>query len=54
MSDGQLPVFYINVAARTDRRDFMESQFAELGIPVERIEAVLPDQIPAEAIAMAS
>lgn len=52
MSD-RIPVYYINLVSRTDRRDFMESQFARLGIPAERIEAVLRDQIPAEAITMA-
>ena len=37
-----LPVFYINLAHRTDRRAFMERQFAALGIAAERLEAVTP------------
>jgi len=53
MANGVVPVFYINVAARTDRRNFMEAQFAELALPANRIEAVLPSQIPADVIAMA-
>ncbi|WP_417310071.1 glycosyltransferase family 25 protein [Devosia sp.] len=35
----QLPIFYINLARRTDRRHFMEDQFVRLGITAERIEA---------------
>lgn len=37
-----LQVFYINLAHRTDRRAFMERQFAALGIDAERLEAVTP------------
>ena len=40
-----LPVFYINVASRLDRRQFMEDQFARLGLAAERIEAVTPAEI---------
>lgn len=44
----QIPVFYINLAARTDRRDFMQGQFAALGISAERVEAVsIADVAPA-------
>ncbi|MBK8086290.1 MAG: glycosyltransferase family 25 protein [Devosia sp.] len=43
-----LPVFYINLARRTDRRVFMERQFAALGIRAERIEATTPDDLTAE------
>ncbi len=42
-----LPVFYINLARRTDRRVFMERQFAALGIGAERIEAITPDDLTA-------
>lgn len=37
---GQIPVYYINLAPRTDRRQFMEEQFSRLGIVAERIDAV--------------
>src|SRR5207249_2273941 len=40
-----LPVFYINVASRLDRRRFMEAQFASLGLSAERIEAATPSEI---------
>ncbi|KQW77248.1 hypothetical protein ASC89_18815 [Devosia sp. Root413D1] len=36
----QIPVYYINLGARADRRQFMEEQFARLGIVAERIDAV--------------
>lgn len=36
----QIPVYYINLSSRTDRRQFMEEQFARLGIVAERIDAV--------------
>ncbi len=42
-------IYYINVAARTDRRAFMEAQFARLGLAATRIEAVTPaDLTPAQ------
>jgi glycosyl transferase family 25 len=41
-----IPVYYINLASRPDRRAFMERQFAELGIAAERIEAVRMDEVP--------
>jgi len=37
-----LPVFYINLASRPDRRGFMERQFERLGIAAERLEATTP------------
>lgn len=46
-----MPIYYINLASRTDRRDFMEEQFARLGLEATRIEAVTPADIPAEDIA---
>jgi GR25 family glycosyltransferase involved in LPS biosynthesis len=39
---GPIPVFYINLASRPDRREHMERQFALLGVAAERIEAVTP------------
>jgi len=51
MTGNVIPIYYINLAARSDRRDFMESQFARLAIPAERVEAVLPAQIPADIVA---
>ncbi|WP_055045271.1 glycosyltransferase family 25 protein [Devosia sp. A16] len=41
----QLPVYYINLASRTDRRQFMETQFARLGIAAERIDAVTTAEV---------
>lgn len=36
----QIPAYYINLGTRTDRRQFMEEQFARLGIVADRVEAV--------------
>jgi glycosyl transferase family 25 len=46
-----IPVYYINLASRPDRRAFMERQFAELGIAAERIEAVRMDEVPPALVA---
>jgi glycosyl transferase, family 25 len=40
IQERHLPVYYINLASRPDRRAFMEEQFVRLGIAAERIEAV--------------
>jgi glycosyl transferase, family 25 len=45
-----LPIFYINLASRTDRREFMEEQLAALGLSAVRVEAVTPDDLSAEEI----
>ena len=45
-----LPVFYINLDARTDRRSFMEPQFAALGVAAERISAVRSDEVPQDLL----
>jgi GR25 family glycosyltransferase involved in LPS biosynthesis len=45
-----LPVFYINLARRIDRRRFMEEQFARLGVSAERVEAVTTEQVPESAV----
>lgn len=54
-----MPVYYINLASRPDRRDHMERQFQRLGMAAERIEAVtasnveqlvIEKEIPAEAL----
>jgi GR25 family glycosyltransferase involved in LPS biosynthesis len=37
-----MQIYYINLARRTDRRAFMEEQFARLGLTATRIEAVTP------------
>jgi glycosyl transferase family 25 len=47
----RIPVFWVNVDTRTDRRDHMEAQFAELGIAAERISAVTVAQVPADTAA---
>ena len=44
--NGQVPIFYINLARRPDRRAFMEDQFNRLGLTAERVEAVTPDDLP--------
>lgn len=40
-----LPIFYINLARRTDRRAFMQRQLAGLGLTAVRIEALGPDDL---------
>lgn len=47
----QVPVYYINLASRPDRRAFMEEQFNRLGIVAHRVEAVRIDEVPPELIA---
>lgn len=42
----QIPVYYINLATRRDRRQFMEEQFARLGIVAGRIEATTTADVP--------
>jgi glycosyl transferase, family 25 len=52
MNDHNLiPAYYINLATRPDRRQFMEQQFARLGMSVQRIEAVAASEVPAERLA---
>lgn len=46
-----LPIYYTNVARRTDRRGFMEGQFQKLGLTAERIDAITPDRIAPELLA---
>lgn len=49
MSDERdVPIFYINLANRPDRRERMERIFAERGLSATRIEACTPDTIPPE------
>jgi glycosyl transferase family 25 len=38
-------ISYINLARRTDRRAFMDEQFARLGLAATRIEAVTPEDL---------
>lgn len=47
----QLPVFYINLDSRPDRRQFMEEQFARLSVQVERVSARTIADVPTELIA---
>lgn len=47
-----LPIYYINLATRPDRRDFMEQQLAGLGLSGTRIEAATPADLSAEEIAL--
>lgn len=50
-STPQVPIYYINLASRPDRRAFMEEQFDRLGITAERVDAVTMDEVPAELVA---
>src|SRR5690606_22896953 len=43
-----MKAYFINLARRTDRRDWMESQFAKLGLDAKRVQAVTPDDISPE------
>lgn len=43
-----LPIFYINLASRPDRREFMDAQLRALGLVGTRIEAVTPADISPE------
>jgi glycosyl transferase, family 25 len=47
-----LPIYYINLATRPDRRDFMEAQLAALGLAGTRIEAATPADLTAEEVAL--
>ena len=42
-------IFWINLDSRPDRRRFMETQFAGLGLAAERIAAVTPETLDAQA-----
>jgi|GEM_PF-599447 len=46
-----LPIYYINLASRPDRRALMEEQFGRLGLAATRIEAVTPAGLPAGVVA---
>ena len=41
-----LPIYYINLTSRVDRREHMETALAQLGLIGERIEAVTRDSVP--------
>ncbi len=47
-----LPIYYINLATRPDRRRFMEEQLQRLGLAGIRIEAATPSDISAEEAAL--
>lgn len=47
MSQSTPPIYYINLARETVRRERMEAAFAQLGVQAERIDAVLWDSLPA-------
>jgi glycosyl transferase, family 25 len=46
-----LALLYLNLARRTDRRRFMERQFAALGLAAERVEAFTPETVPVASLA---
>lgn len=39
-----LPIFYINLSSRPDRREHVERQLQALGLTATRVEAVTPDE----------
>ena len=45
-----MPIFYINLASRADRRAYMEEQFKRLTLTATRIEAITPADLSAEDI----
>jgi GR25 family glycosyltransferase involved in LPS biosynthesis len=45
-------IYYINLASRPDRREFMENQLASLGLVGTRIEAATPADLTAEELAL--
>lgn len=45
-----IPAFYINIDARTDRREAMERQLAQLELKVERLSASTPGDVSAEQL----
>jgi glycosyl transferase, family 25 len=47
-------IFYINLEAASDRRSFMDTQLADLGLAAERIPAVTPEYLTEDIIAAAS
>ena len=47
---GRLPIFYINLESRLDRRDFMERQFDRLGLSADRVVALTPAQLPSDRV----
>ena len=46
-----IPIFYINLACRPDRRVRMEALFSHLGLAASRIEAITPETLPSEMVA---
>lgn len=46
-----IPIYFINLESRPDRRDFMERQFSDLGLSAERVAAVTPDDLSADELA---
>jgi len=48
----RLPIFYINLAHREDRRAFLETQLDALGLACQRIEAVSVAHVPAALAAI--
>ena len=40
-------IYYINLASRADRREYMETQLTKLGLTAQRIEAVTPAELSA-------
>ncbi len=48
---GVVRVFYINIDRRTDRRAYMEGQFAAFGMTAERVAASVPETLSAVDVA---
>ncbi len=45
-----IPAYYINIDARTDRREAMERQLADLGLQAKRLSASTPKDVSAEEL----
>lgn len=54
MPNPSIPLFYINLAARPDRRERMERQFERLGIAAERFNAITPATSDPKWVALAT
>lgn len=54
MPNPSIPLFYINLATRPDRRERMERQFERLGIAAERFDAITPATSDAKWVALAT
>lgn len=45
-----IPIYFINLASRPERREFMERQFSSLGLQAKRVEGRTPADVDAAAL----